>query len=100
MATSRVGAAGIWQFMKKTAKGYGLKINSFVDERRHILKSTEAAAKFFKDNYSYLRQRGIDDWLLAMSAYNAGVGNIYKVIKQQGGTNFLDLILNAEETHN
>ena len=100
MATSRVGAAGIWQFMKKTAKGYGLKVNSFVDERRNVIKSTEAAAKFLKNNYSYLKKRGIEDWLLAMSAYNAGVGNIYKVVKQQGGTDFFDLILKADETHN
>jgi len=100
MATSRVGAAGIWQFMKKTAKGYGLKVNSFVDERRNVIKSTEAAAKYLKNNYSYLEKRGVKDWLLTMSAYNAGVGNIYKVIKQQGGKDFFDLILKADETHN
>ncbi len=99
MATSRVGAAGIWQFMKGTAKGFGLKIDPFVDERRDVFKSTEAAAKLLKSNYVHLSKLGAHDWLLAMSAYNAGAGSISKVIKEQGGTDFFDLIMKADETH-
>ena len=99
MATSRVGAAGIWQFMKSTAKGFGLKIDSFVDERRDVFKSTNAAAKLLKNNYDHLSKLGANDWLLAMSAYNAGAGSISRVIKQQGGTDFFDLIMKADETH-
>ena len=100
MATSRVGAAGIWQFMKGTAKGFGLKIDSFVDERRDVFKSTVAAAKLLKNNYDYLSKLGANDWLLAMSAYNAGAGSISRVIKEQGGTDFFELIMKADETHN
>ena len=85
LAHSRVGADGIWQFMPKTAKGFGLKVNSFIDERRDVFKSTEAAAKFLQSNYDYLSQKSAEDWLLAMSAYNAGAGNISKVMRKQGG---------------
>jgi len=99
MATSRVGAAGIWQFMKGTAKGYGLKIDSFVDERRDVFKSTDAAARLLKNNYDHLSKLGANDWLLAMSAYNAGAGSISRVIKEQGGTDFFELIMKADETH-
>lgn len=99
MATSRVGAAGIWQFMKSTAKGYGMKVNNFIDERRNIFKSTRKAAQFLKNNYFYLQRFGAKDWLLAMSAYNAGPGNIAKIIKQQDSRDFFNLIMKADETH-
>ncbi len=100
LAHSRVGADGIWQFMPKTAKGFGLKINSFIDERRDVFKSTEAAAKFLQNNYDFLSQRGAEDWLLAMSAYNAGAGNITKVMRKQGGKDFFHLIMQSDESHN
>jgi membrane-bound lytic murein transglycosylase D len=100
MATSSVGAAGMWQFMRSTGKGYGLKVNSYIDERRNIFKSTKAAAKYLKNSYRYLkRRRGVEDWLLAMCSYNAGVGSISKVVKQQGGKTFSDLILRVDETN-
>ena len=99
MATSRVGAAGAWQFMPKTGKGFGLKIDEFVDERRHMIKATDAAAQYLKNSYSYLKKRGIDDWLLAMSAYNAGVGSVYRVAKKQGGDDFFELIMRVDETN-
>ncbi|HCX72597.1 MAG TPA: lytic transglycosylase, partial [Candidatus Cloacimonas sp.] len=72
LAYSRAGASGIWQFMKSTAEGYGMKVNSYVDERRNVYKATEAAAKFLKSNYQFLQRYGVNDWLLALSAYNAG----------------------------
>ena len=100
MAESRVGAVGIWQFMKSTAQGFGLKVNSFIDERRDVFKSTETAAKFLQSNYNYLANRGAADWLLAMSAYNAGAGNISKAMKEQGGNDFFDLIMKSDESHN
>jgi membrane-bound lytic murein transglycosylase D len=99
MATSRVGAAGTWQFMPSTGKGFNLKMDDYIDERRHIIKSTEAAATYLMHNYNYLKERGIDDWLLAMSAYNAGAGSIVQVTKEQGANDFFDLILRVDETH-
>ena len=48
----------------------------------------------------HLKKYDVNDWLLILSSYNAGVGSISKVIKQQGGTDFFDLIMKADETHN
>ncbi|MBL7149661.1 MAG: LysM peptidoglycan-binding domain-containing protein [Candidatus Cloacimonetes bacterium] len=99
MAGSRVGAVGIWQFMPKTAKGYGMRINSFIDERRNVLLSTDAAIKYLLNAYQYLSDRGAKDWLLAMSSFNAGVGSIAKVIQQQEAYDFFDLLMRVDETH-
>jgi len=100
LAYSRVGAVGMWQFMSATARGFGLKIDDFVDERRNVVKSTVAAARFLQNNYDYLSSRGAEDWLLAISAYNAGAGNIAKAMQEQGGSNFFDLIMKSDESHN
>lgn len=81
-ATSRAGAAGLWQFMLATGKMYKLNVNTFVDERRDPLKSTEAAAQFLSDLYKIY-----DDWLLAIAAYNCGPGNVNKAIKRSKGKN-------------
>ncbi len=99
MAGSRVGALGIWQFMPGTAKGYGLRLDSFIDERRNVFLATPAAAKYLLNARSYLKERGTDDWLLAMSSYNAGVGSIAKVIRQQEAYDFFDLLMRVDETH-
>lgn len=79
-ATSRVGAAGLWQFMYNTGKLYGLEVNSVVDERRDPYKSSQAAARFLADLY-----RVFHDWELAIAAYNCGPGNINKAIARSGG---------------
>jgi membrane-bound lytic murein transglycosylase D len=100
MATSRVGAAGIWQFMKSTGTGYGMKVDSFVDERRDVFISTVAAAKHLQNCYNYMAKRGAEDWLLAISSYNSGAGNIAKIVKNQGGDSFFELIMGSSETHN
>jgi len=99
MAGSRVGALGIWQFMPGTAKGYGMRIDSFIDERRNVFLATPAAAKYLLNARSYLKKRGTTDWLLAMSSYNAGVGSIAKVVRQQEVYDFFDLLMRVDETH-
>jgi membrane-bound lytic murein transglycosylase D len=77
---SRMGAAGLWQFMITTGRNYGLEINSLVDERLDPLKSTHAAVKFLKDLYDIY-----GDWHLVIAAYNCGPGNVNKAIRRAGG---------------
>lgn len=74
-AVSRAGAAGLWQFMATTGKGYNLEINSLVDERCDIIKSTRAACKLLAYLYKVY-----GDWTLAIAAYNCGPGNVNKAI--------------------
>lgn len=80
VAVSRMGATGLWQFMLKTGQGYGLEVNSLVDERRDPYKSTEAAVRYLKDLYSIY-----GDWNLVIAAYNCGPGNVNKAIARSGG---------------
>jgi len=82
LATSRVGAAGLWQFMYSTGKLYGLEVNSVIDDRRDPHKSSDAAARYLRDLYSVF-----GDWQLAIAAYNCGPGNINKGIARSGGKN-------------
>lgn len=79
-ATSPVGAAGMWQFMAPTGRIYGLKTTQQYDERRDLIKSTEAAIKYLKNSY-----RIYGDWLLVIASYNCGPGNVNKAIKRSGG---------------
>ncbi len=83
VAVSRAGAKGMWQFMTKTAKSYGLEINSFVDERLDPFKASDAAARYLEDSY-----RLFGDWNLAISSYNCGPGNVNKAIRRSGSRDF------------
>ena len=80
-AVSRVGAAGLWQFMIGTGKGLGLEVNSLVDERRDPYRSSAMAAKYLKNLYQIY-----NDWSLAIAAYNCGPGNVNKALHRNGGT--------------
>ncbi len=90
-ATSPAGAKGYWQFMKATGKSYGLVINSEVDERMHLEKSTQAACKHLKD----LKNK-FGTWTLAACAYNMGGAGLKKNLESQKSNSLFDLNLNAE----
>lgn len=77
---SRAGALGLWQFMYRTGKMYGLEQNSYYDERMDPEKATEAACLYLKKLHSMY-----DDWNMALAAYNAGPGNVNKAIRRSGG---------------
>ncbi len=79
-ATSRAGAAGLWQFMVATGKRFGLEINTLVDERRDPLKSSEAAAHYLSVLYDQF-----GDWGLAIAADNCGETNVQKALIRAGG---------------
>lgn len=85
-AVSRVGATGIWQFMFGTAKGYGLQMDNYVDERKDPVKASYAAAAYFRDAYESL-----GDWLLAIAAYNCGRGNVDRAIAKAGSRDFWEI---------
>lgn len=86
-AYSKVGAAGIWQFMRSTARLYKLKVSYIVDERRDPIKATKAAARFLKDNYRMLKS-----WPLALTAYNHGPRSMKRAINKLGTTDINTII--------
>lgn len=88
---SPAGAKGFWQFMTGTGKEYGLEINSEVDERYHIEKSTKAAAKYIKWLYAKF-----GSYTNAAGAYNVGPTRFTKEMKAQGEESYYDLNLNSE----
>lgn len=75
---SSSGAAGLWQLMKNTAKGYGVHQDRAFDGRRDIYSSTNAAL----DYLTYLKSFFGGDWLLAIAAYDTGEGNVQNAIRQ------------------
>ena len=79
-AISRAKAAGLWQFMRVTGKEFGLNVDTYIDDRMHIEKSTDAACRYLKQLHSIF-----GDWHLALAAYNTGPGNVRRAIKKSGG---------------
>ncbi|MFP5080448.1 lytic transglycosylase domain-containing protein [Pedobacter sp. JCM 36344] len=88
---SSKGATGFWQFMPGTARDYGLKVNSKIDERKNLRKSTIAACKYIKELYSIF-----DSWTLAAAAYNVGDNHMRKQIDRQNQDNYFKMRLNSE----
>jgi membrane-bound lytic murein transglycosylase D len=80
VASSPVGAKGLWQFMYGTGKVYGLKVSTYVDDRFDPYKSTIAACEHLTDLYDIY-----GSWSLALAAYNSGAGNVNKAIRRSGG---------------
>ncbi len=90
-ATSPAGAKGYWQFMKGTGRSYGLVINSEVDERMHLEKSTRAACKYL----TKLKNQ-FGSWTLAAAAYNMGETGLKKNLESQKSKSLFHLNLNSE----
>lgn len=90
-ALSPAGAAGIWQFMKGTAKEYGLEVNSYCDERYNIELATHAACKYLHESYEKY-----GNWTTVAGSYNAGRNGIGRQIERQKQRHYYDLLLNEE----
>ena len=86
-ATSKVGAAGIWQFMPSTGRIYAMRVSDAIDERRDPLIATEAAARFLRSNYERL-----GSWPLAITAYNHGPGGVASAVSTVGSSDIADII--------
>ncbi len=92
-ALSRVRAASLWQFMKSTAPGYGLEVNSEVDERYNVEKATDAACQYFKKAHERF-----GSWTAAAASYNCGMNGLARRAERQGESNYYNLML-PEETN-
>ncbi|WP_027124793.1 lytic transglycosylase domain-containing protein [Gelidibacter mesophilus] len=90
-AVSPAGARGVWQIMPATGKENGLEVNDNVDERYHLEKSTEVACKYLLQS-----KNSLGSWTLAAAAYNAGNAGVSRRLKEQGVTDYYDLLLGEE----
>lgn len=87
-AYSKVGAAGLWQFMRGTGKIY-MRIDYLIDERRDPVLSTQAAAKLLSNNFNELQS-----WPLAITAYNHGLNGMKKAVNSTGSRDISVIIQN------
>jgi membrane-bound lytic murein transglycosylase D len=85
-AYSSAAAVGLWQFMPLTGKGYDLRVDWWVDERRNPELATDAAIEYL----TYLHKR-YDHWYLAWAAYNAGPSRVSRGIRNHGTKDFWTL---------
>ena len=94
-AISKAKAVGLWQFMYSTGKQYGLNRNWYIDERQDPIKSTHAAAKYFKDLY-----KEFEDWYLVLAAYNTGPGRVNRALKLHETSDYWQLYSLPKDTKN
>ena len=85
------GAAGFWQIMKGTAKEYGLEVNNAIDERYHLVKSTEVACEYLQKAYDEF-----GSWTMAAASYNMGINGARRKMLKQETNNYFNLHLNDE----
>ena len=85
-ARSKVGASGIWQFMRRTARPY-LKVNGEIDERNDPIKATKASARLLKQNFQMLQ-----NWPLAITAYNHGANGMRRIVGKVGSNDIVEII--------
>lgn len=89
--TSPSGAKGFWQFMPKTAKGIGLEVNDYVDERYNVEMATQAACEYLKKAHEKF-----NNWTLAAASYNMGKVGLERRLNEQQVNSYYDLLLNQE----
>ena len=88
---SPAGATGFWQFMEPAGKKYGLEINTLIDDRYDVWKSTEAACKYLKDSYEMF-----GSWTLSAASYNMGQDGVTLQMERQKANDYFNLVLNSE----
>ncbi|GBD07755.1 Membrane-bound lytic murein transglycosylase D [bacterium HR21] len=86
-------AMGLWQFIPETARQMGLRVDDYVDERRHPERSTRAALQYLRQGYQLF-----GSWTLAVAGYNMGHQQLQAQLREQGVANFYDAFLNEETT--
>lgn len=93
-AYSSVGAAGIWQFMPRTARAHRMVVGRYVDERRDVMKATRAAAEYLRSAYNSL-----GSWPLAITSYNHGVGGVRSKVRKAGTDDLSKIIEDPSERY-
>lgn len=88
---SPVGATGFWQFTEDSGLKYNLEINSQVDERYHVEKSTQAACDYLNEAYEKF-----GNWTMTAASYNMGIDGIANQIERQKSGNYYNLMLSIE----
>ena len=90
-AISPARAVGFWQFMKGTAGDFGLEVNSEIDERYHVVKSTYAACDYLKKAYEKF-----GSWTMVAASYNRGMTGIQRQVDRQKTNSYYDLLITTE----
>jgi membrane-bound lytic murein transglycosylase D len=93
-AYSSVGAAGIWQFMPRTARSHRMLVGRYVDERRDPVKATRGAAEYLRIAYQEL-----GSWPLAITSYNHGVGGVRSKVRAAGTSNLAEIVEHPTERY-